>query len=141
MELLVKAIINPTEDPAKVKNAVHRMIDLDLRLVNEGGVDYVVGVGNSIMSLSPLRDLVNRLGMTRLMREILRSSVVGDTIEIKLHKQAAYVGAISFVTHDSESPMGPITITITASDPEKIIEWLAPHAPRGGKRLNGLHGK
>jgi len=103
-------------------------------------VDYVVGVSGSIASLSPLRDLVARLGMSRLMREMLRSNMVGDTIEIRLHKQAAYVGAISFVSHDSESPMGPITITITAPDPEKIIEWLVPHS-RGGKRLNGLHGK
>ncbi|MFP3178780.1 MAG: RNA-binding domain-containing protein [Thermocladium sp.] len=140
MELVVKAIVNPTEDPAKVSGAVHRMVDLDLRVINEDGVDYVVGVSGSIASLSPLRDLVARLGMSRLMREMLRSNMVGDTIEIRLHKQAAYVGAISFVSHDSESPMGPITITITAPDPEKIIEWLVPHS-RGGKRLNGLHGK
>jgi len=140
MELVVKAIVNPTEDPAKVSSAVHRMVDLDLRVINEDGVDYVVGVSGSIASLSPLRDLVARLGMSRLMREMLRSNMVGDTIEIRLHKQAAYVGAISFVSHDSESPMGPITITITAPDPEKIIEWLVPHS-RGGKRLNGLHGK
>ncbi|MFP3044356.1 MAG: RNA-binding domain-containing protein [Thermocladium sp.] len=140
MELVVKAIVNPTEDPAKVSSAVHKMVDLDLRVINEDGVDYVVGVSGSIASLSPLRDLVARLGMSRLMREMLRSNMVGDTIEIRLHKQAAYVGAISFVSHDSESPMGPITITITAPDPEKIIEWLVPHS-RGGKRLNGLHGK
>lgn len=140
MELVVKAIVNPTEDPAKVSSAVHKMVDLDLRVINEDGVDYVVGVSGSIASLSPLRDLVTRLGMSRLMREMLRSNMVGDTIEIRLHKQAAYVGAISFVSHDSESPMGPITITITAPDPEKIIEWLVPHS-RGGKRLNGLHGK
>ncbi|MFP3314438.1 MAG: RNA-binding domain-containing protein [Thermocladium sp.] len=140
MELVVKAIVNPTEDPAKVSSAVHKMVDLDLRVINEDGVDYVVGVSGSIASLSPLRDLVARLGMSRLMREMLRSNMVGDTIEIRLHKQAAYVGAISFVSHNSESPMGPITITITAPDPEKIIEWLVPHS-RGGKRLNGLHGK
>ncbi|MFP3298145.1 MAG: RNA-binding domain-containing protein [Thermocladium sp.] len=140
MELVVKAIVNPTEDPAKVSSAVHKMVDLDLRVINEDGVDYVVGISGSIASLSPLRDLVARLGMSRLMREMLRSNMVGDTIEIRLHKQAAYVGAISFVSHDSESPMGPITITITAPDPEKIIEWLVPHS-RGGKRLNGLHGK
>jgi len=140
MELVVKAIVNPTEDPAKVSSAVHKMVDLDLRVINEDGIDYVVGVSGSIASLSPLRDLVARLGMSRLMREMLRSNMVGDTIEIRLHKQAAYVGAISFVSHDSESPMGPITITITAPDPEKIIEWLVPHS-RGGKRLNGLHGK
>jgi len=140
MELVVKAIVNPTEDPAKVSSAVHKMVDLDLRVINEDGIDYVVGVSGSIASLSPLRDLVARLGMSRLMREMLRSNMVGDTIEIRLHKQAAYVGAISFVSHDSESPMGPITITIAAPDPEKIIEWLVPHS-RGGKRLNGLHGK
>jgi len=140
MELVVKAIVNPTEDPAKVSSAVHKMVDLDLRVINEDDIDYVVGVSGSIASLSPLRDLVARLGMSRLMREMLRSNMVGDTIEIRLHKQAAYVGAISFVSHDSESPMGPITITITAPDPEKIIEWLVPHS-RGGKRLNGLHGK
>jgi len=140
MELVVKAIVNPTEDPAKVSSAVHKMVDLDLRVINEDGIDYVVGISGSIASLSPLRDLVTRLGMSRLMREMLRSNMVGDTIEIRLHKQAAYVGAISFVSHDSESPMGPITITITAPDPEKIIEWLVPHS-RGGKRLNGLHGK
>jgi len=37
MELVVKAIVNPTEDPAKVSSAVHKMVDLDLRVINEDG--------------------------------------------------------------------------------------------------------
>ncbi|GGP19229.1 hypothetical protein GCM10007981_02070 [Thermocladium modestius] len=135
MELSVKAAVNPTEDPNKVKAAVLNLVDMELTMVEENGQSYVVGVSHSLSSLSPLRKLIGKAGIARLAREVLRSSAVGDTIEIKLHKQAAFAGAVSFVSQDGESPMGPIIITITAVDPGKVIDWIAP-PPR---RLDGLH--
>lgn len=136
MELSVKAAVNPTEDPNKVKAAVLNLVDMELTMVEENGQSYVVGVSHSLSSLSPLRKLIGKAGIARLAREVLRSSAVGgDTIEIKLHKQAAFAGAVSFVSQDGgESPMGPIIITITAVDPGKVIDWIAP-PPR---RLDGF---
>ena len=135
MELSVKAAVNPTEDPNKVKAAVLNLVDMELTLVEENGQSYIVGSSQSISALSPLRKLIGKAGIARLAREVLRSSVVGDTIEIKLHKQAAFAGAVSFVSQDGESPMGPIIITITAADPGKVIDWIVPPP----KRLDGLH--
>ncbi len=135
MELSVKAAVNPTEDPNKVKAAVLNLVDMELIIMEENGQSYVVGRSQSLSALSPLRKLISKAGIARLAREVLRSSAVGDTIEIKLHKQAAFAGAVSFVSQDGESPMGPIIITITAADPVKVIDWIVPPP----KRLDGLH--
>ena len=55
----------------------------------------------------------------------------GNTIVFKIHKQAAYVGKISFIDDDRESPLGAITFTIETSDPERLIDWLAPKTSMG----------
>ncbi len=43
MELSVKAAVNPTEDPNKVKAAVLNLVDMELTMVEENGQSYVVG--------------------------------------------------------------------------------------------------
>ena len=55
----------------------------------------------------------------------------GDELLLLLHKQAAYVGVVSVVEEEHESPMGPIVIRIRSKSIQKIIDWLSPRTMDG----------
>jgi len=55
----------------------------------------------------------------------------GDMLTLKLHKQSAYAGHISFISYDEESPLGPIILTIVSDKLSEIIDWLAPKTSHG----------
>ena len=43
-----------------------------------------------------------------------------------LNKQAAYSGVIAIVESSVESSLGPIMVTITSRDLDRVLEWLVP---------------
>lgn len=130
--ITVEAEVRPTEDIEKVKKAVLAVINPESMEVEELGGGYLVVRAKStkIESLEPLRSMA----ITQLAEPALRSYLVkyryGNTITILLHKQAAYVGKMSLVDSEKESPLGPIKLTIEGVEEEldRIIEYLTSEA-------------
>jgi predicted RNA binding protein with dsRBD fold (UPF0201 family) len=130
----VEAEVRPTEDVEKVKKAVLNLLDLDKVDVVDLGSTYklIVGESKDITSLIKLHRLLRIERILDTARNLMFKSLVGgNTVVLKLHKQAAYVGKVSLVTHDDESPLGPITLTITSDKIREVIDWLAPKTSRG----------
>jgi predicted RNA binding protein with dsRBD fold (UPF0201 family) len=50
--------------------------------------------------------------------------MIGNSTWFYLNKQAAFVGIVSICEEESESPLGPIKVTLRSSDLESVINWL-----------------
>ena len=125
--------VRPTEDVEKVKRALLNIVEVkDVRHVRSAdGYSFLIGESKSITALFRLYELLRQQRILDTARKILQAQRQGNMISIKLHKQSAYAGHISFVTYDDESPLGPITITIVSDKIDEIIDWLAPKTSRG----------
>ncbi|OYT37877.1 MAG: hypothetical protein B6U89_06645 [Desulfurococcales archaeon ex4484_58] len=127
MKIRVEAIVNPTEDPKKVRKAVENVFDGEI-LVREQGNGYmkIEGFSTDRSALNKLYNLIRTYQIISAARSYLLKGLSGNRIVILLHKQAAYVKKLSFIDSDKESPLGAIKILIETSDPRELIDWLAP---------------
>jgi len=86
---------------------------------------------SSIEVLTKFYEIVRRQRILDTTRNVLLKNLRGNVIEVKLNKQAAYQGVISFVDSDAESPLGAITMLVSSKDINAIIDWLAPKTSHG----------
>ena len=121
VELKVETILNPSEDPDKVKKCLLNVANGCTPVVTDG---QVVATCKGIMSLHHIRVGVRSKSSIGVLRKLLDWNRTGNVTWFYLNKQAAYGGVISLVEHYEESPLGPIKITVTSHDLDKIIEWL-----------------
>ncbi|MEM0453461.1 MAG: RNA-binding domain-containing protein [Sulfolobales archaeon] len=134
IEVRVETEVKPTEDVDKVKKAVLNLVDVSkLDVVDVGGgYKLLVGVSTDIKSLIKLHRLLRVERILDTARNVMLKSLVGEnTLVLKFHKQSAYAGKASLITHDEESPLGPITLTITTDKVREVIDWLAPKTSKG----------
>lgn len=130
----IEVEVRPTEDLSKVIKAVRNVVDIDdLNIINAGLPEYKILVKevNSLTPLTKLHDILRRERILDAARSIFFKMSEGNQLVIKIHKQAAFAGRLSFVTDDSESPMGPIKIIVESSNIRKVIDWLAPKTSEG----------
>ncbi len=129
----VEVEIRPTEDEEKVLKALKNVVLIDnIRIVElSSGYRLAVAEGNDISMLLKLYELLRRQRILDTARNILMKHSQGDVLNIKLNKQAAYQGYVSFVEDESESPLGPISITISSDKLYEVIDWLAPRTSHG----------
>ena len=104
--------------------------DQDLEEVKK---DYKSFIGLEKKGIAALAQLFSRLRDEMILdaaRKALFSSTKENVISFHLNKQAAFAGHISFCKPTGESPLGPISVQIRCTDPEALIEWLAPSTSR-----------
>ena len=133
MKITVWAEVRPSEDIEKVKQAVLNIISPTvLNIEDVGDKTYIVATAGSYRALLKMRELIRKQEIEDSARLVLTRGLVSENkIVIHVHKQAAYVGHLSFVTEERESPLGPITIIIETNKPRQLIDWLAPRTVRG----------
>lgn len=127
VEVIGEVTVRPTEDENKVRAALRNVIDGPI-YVEELGNQYKVlrARCSDIECLSPLRAIILKQQINPAAKAYLRKKMRGGVILILLHKQAAYMGRISLVDSDAESPLGSIKIYIEGADSEleNAIEYL-----------------
>jgi len=124
----VETPLNPTEDPGKVARAVHNLFP-SANLVNEKADvrrSRLYATMTRLEDLENLKNVLRQEAIRDAARKVLFNSVSGSSIVVYLNKQAAFAGKASFCERYDESPLGPITLTITSESPEQVIDWLAP---------------
>jgi len=126
LKLRVEAKINPTESRDKVEEAVKRIFPA-LQLELRG--DSLVGESSRPKVLENLHQQLQLQAIRNSARKVLRTGREDDTVRFMLNKQAATVSKVSFT--DGESPLGPIVVTIQASDPDLVIDYLVPRTREG----------
>jgi len=108
----------PTENPEKVRQALLNLFPDALVEEYEGGLLARTG------SLDRFKELIRNQRILDSTRHILVRGVRDEEIVLRLNKQVAFVGKVSFV--DEEMPLGSIEVFIEAGDPQRLIDEVAP---------------
>ncbi len=119
--LQVEVKVKPTEDKEKVEAAVKKIFPTLELSQNENSL-----VGKSVRaeSLDRLHQLLRGQAIRDSARSVMLRGRRGNLVQFMLNKQVAFVGKVSFT--GGESPLGPIVVTLEASDIERLIDYLAP---------------
>ncbi|MEG3224698.1 MAG: hypothetical protein BME94_03985 [Methanobacteriales archaeon Met13] len=121
MKCKVKAIspVNPTEDLQKVIKAFSNVFECENLEHGEG----YVALSGELSCLLPLKEQLEKGQIRDAARKMFLKGESSGNISFKLNKQAALVGKVNLVDGDL-SPLGEIEVTLTAEDPQEVIEWL-----------------
>jgi len=123
----IEVEVNPTEDGAKVKRAVENVFSnvyLEPKPLRRGSV--LTARTKTIDGLTKLYNLLRRERIRDAARAVLYKGMSERSITFYLNKQVAYAGHVSFSQPTGESPLGPIRVQIQCSDPQGLLDWLAP---------------
>jgi predicted RNA binding protein with dsRBD fold (UPF0201 family) len=127
----IEAEVNPTEDLEKVKEAVENIFGaVTFKVKSRPWGQLLTAKTQGTKGLTKLFNLLKREQILAAARKVLRSGTSDTSITFYLNKQVAYAGHISFCQKTAESPLGPLTVQIRCSKPQKLIDWLAPRPPK-----------
>jgi len=124
IDLKVEAIVNPSENAQKVIDAIANIFtrcspELSFR-------SRVVGRADGSDALSILYEQVRSRSAMGVLRRMLLDNRAGDSTWFLLNKQAATSGIAAIIEDQQESPLGPIRVTISCEELDKLIDWLVP---------------
>jgi len=134
VRVTAEAPVNPTEDEAKVQRALLNIFP-DAKTERLSKSDSLVILkleGSGFEFLSTLRSLIKQERIRTAARKVMMLNIQGEHVTIHLHKQAAFVGRISFCESEGESPLGPISIKIITNNLESVIDYLAARPGQDG---------
>jgi predicted RNA binding protein with dsRBD fold (UPF0201 family) len=78
-------------------------------------------------SLLTFHKLLREQKILDTARSVMFTGRVGDAVQFRLNKQAAFMGLVSFPP--DEEPLGSIHVQITGD--ERLVDWLAPQTENG----------
>jgi predicted RNA binding protein with dsRBD fold (UPF0201 family) len=123
----VEVEVNPTEDLEKVKQAVENIFGtITFKVKTRTWGQLLIAKTKGTEGLTKLKDILARERIRAAARKVLRAGTDENSVTFYLNKQVAYAGHISFSQKTAESPLGPITVQISCSNPQEVIEWLTP---------------
>jgi uncharacterized protein len=125
--LHIEVDVNPTESEEKIKRAIWSIfgeLTVEIHQAQKGQVINADGKG--IDSLYTLKNVLRRDHIRDAARKALFHGVNGSFLTFYLNKQVAFAGHVSFSEAEAESPLGPIKVTLEATDLQQLIDWIAP---------------
>lgn len=134
LELSVKTRVYPSENQEKVEQAIKNIfpeVNLEVEQ-NERGEKYLFGTKKGGAGL--LKKIYIQLRSQRILdvaRKKLIRNIAGETTDILLHKQAAFMSKVNFCAFEDAGPLGGIEVIITSPDIQTVIDWLAPQTVKG----------
>ena len=123
IEVSIYALIRPTERVENVVYAVERVFPgliMDIRADRIEAYDRVD-------ALRTFHKLLREQRILDTARSVMLHGRVGESIQFRLNKQAAFMGRVNFPPE--EEPLGSIHVQITGDD--RLIDWLAPQTENG----------
>jgi len=126
IRIYVEAPLYPTENPEKVRKAIKTFYKGQLVEREGPGYKIIYGESTELSSIKPLYEAIRASQIISAVRSYLYRRKRGNRVELLFHKQAAYMGKISLIDNERESPLGAVRIVIEADDIRSVIDWLAP---------------
>ena len=120
-----ETIINPSEEPSRVIKCLINTINGGSPGINEEGNLAMVKT-EGLHALHHIRVGVKARFSAGVLRRLFEYNRSNNKTWFLLNKQAAYSGVIAIVESSVESSLGPIMVTITSRDLDRVLEWLVP---------------
>jgi predicted RNA binding protein with dsRBD fold (UPF0201 family) len=121
----VETEVSFTEDKGKVESAVANIFDnLSVEIKPSYGGSVLVAKAKGREALVKFRRLLSLERIRDAAKKVLFRGSKKNAIHFCLNKQVAFASHISFCEEVSESPLGPLKVTIECEDPRLLIDWL-----------------
>lgn len=128
LRVRVETPCRPTENLGKVKVA---MLNLFPDLVFEREDDVVAG---NATSLDRLRELIRNQKIRDTARGQFLANMQGDRTQVRLNKQAAYMGVVNF---SAGAPLGDLVVGVESEDLGAVIDFVAESTIEAAVRPSG----
>jgi predicted RNA binding protein with dsRBD fold (UPF0201 family) len=124
--LTLTASVSPSEDPEKVVAAAKNVLG-DCKFEIDLTPDEVRLHSDDIRCLRKIHDQLRDRRVRDAARRYLIKKREGDLLSLLLNRQAAYEGLVVLCANPEMSPLGPLVLQMTSSDPDALVEWLTAH--------------
>jgi len=123
IEVSVYTSIRPTERVEKVVLAIEKIFPGLIMDIRDDRIDAYDGPD----ALQAFHKLLREQRILDTARSVMLAGRVGDAVQFRLNKQAAFMGKVSFPP--DEEPLGSLHVQIKGG--KRIVDWLAPKTENG----------
>ena len=114
--------VNPSEDLDKIKKAISNVFPYStIKSENFS----IIAQSKELRSFEKIYETIHTNQSQKTYSRNLEKNLENDTTWFYLNKQAAFVEKIAICDEAEESPLGPIKVTLTSSNIDGIIDWIA----------------
>ena len=113
--------INPSESIEKVEQTISSIFPYSVIKNNEFTIN---AISKELRSFEKIYHFVHNNKLQKNFLRSLEDNLENDTTWFYLNKQAAFVEQIALCEEFDESPLGPIKVTLTSSNIDRIIDWI-----------------
>ena len=113
--------VNPSESIEKVEQTISSIFPYSVIKNNEFTIN---AISKELRSFEKIYHFVHNNKLQKNFLRSLEDNLENDTTWFYLNKQAAFVEQIAICEEFDESPLGPIKVTITSSNIDRIIDWI-----------------
>lgn len=136
IKLQVQTKIYPTEDSQRISTLLHTIYpfsEFNISEPDEKGIQTITGIAEGAASLQYLFQQVRQQRTVEAVRRhvLYRIDLNHNKVTFLIHKQALVKHRIVLCQDPRESPLGPISITITSEKIEALIDYLFPATEKG----------
>ena len=113
--------INPSESIEKVEQTISSIFPYSVIKNNEFTIN---AISKELRSFEKIYQFIHNNKLQKNFLRSLEDNLENDTTWFYLNKQAAFVEQIAICEEFDESPLGPIKVTLTSSNIDRIIDWI-----------------
>jgi len=113
--------INPSESREKVEQTISNIFPYSVIKNNEHTIN---AISKELRSFEKIYQFIHNNKLQKNFLRSLEDNLKNDTTWFYLNKQAAFVEQIAICEEFDESPLGPIKVTLTSSNIDRIIDWI-----------------
>ncbi len=124
--LTLTASVAVSEDPEKVIAAAKNVLG-DCKFEVQHDHAEIRLHSNDIRCLRKIHDQLRDRRVRDAARRYLIKKREGDLLLLLLNRQAACTGLVVLCSNPEESPLGPLVLRMTSTDPDALVEWLTAH--------------
>ena len=113
--------INPSESREIVEQTISNIFPYSVIKNNEYTIN---AISKELRSFEKIYHFIHNNKLQKNFLRSLEDNLKNDTTWFYLNKQAAFVEQIAICEEFDESPLGPIKVTLTSSNIDRIIDWI-----------------
>lgn len=117
----ISSMINPSEDPSKIQQAISNIFSY---VTFNNTNSFVTAISKDLKSFEKINEVIHLKHLQKNYKHNLEKNLLDNTTWFYLNKQAAFADKIVICENSDESPLGPIKVVITSQKIDEIVNWF-----------------